>query len=157
MTAAPPTVIREATLADVPRLVEMGTHFLASSTYGQCYSTNPTQMVTTITNLITSPDACGLVAEVGGLVVGMIGVVVGSHPLTGDRLAVEMCWWVEPTARGVGMRLLRAAERWAVAHGATGMQLGAPTQEVAQFYERLGCVLVERVYYRRLGPERSSC
>lgn len=154
MTLTPTTVIREATEADVPRLVELGHHFHGNSIYGAHYSWNPEYVATTCTYLITHPEGCAFVAERDGIVVGMIGCVIGPNPLTGDRVAIELTWWVEPTARGVGLRLLRRAEQWATAAGATSMQLGAPSQEVAQMYERMGCVLIEQIYHRplRRGP-----
>ena len=83
-------------------------------------------------------------------VVAMLGLLVYPHLLSNDRVAGEIMYWVEPSARGGGVRLLRAGERWAAAHGATVLQLVSPTPEVDQFYARCGYVPVERMYWKAL-------
>ena len=45
----------------------------------------------------------------------MIGLLLFENPITGEPTVSELFWWVEPEARGSGVRLLKRAEQWAVA------------------------------------------
>lgn len=144
-------MIRRATDADVPRLVEMGRAFLAGTRYAGAIRENPAQMAETAAGLIASEAGELLVAERGGQVVGMIGLLLYTHPLSGDRVASELFWWVDPDHRGQGIALLRAGERWARACGAVALQMIAPSDDVERLYERLGFVRIEAQYQRGLS------
>jgi GNAT superfamily N-acetyltransferase len=150
MITATLTTIREATAADVPRLVEMGRRFRAESAYALRLADNPAQMATMAEYLIASDNGLVLVVERDGLLVGMIGVLVFPHPLSGALTAGEVVFWVEPEHRGYGVRLMRRAEQWAIARGATTMQMVSPTPEVGQFYARLGYHALEVAYEKEL-------
>ena len=143
-------MIRPATVADVPRLVEMGAAFLASSPYAGRLADNPAQMTALATRLITDDDGAVFVVDRDGDLVGMIGVLAARHFLSDECVAYEVFWWVEPSSRGCGIRLMQAAERWAKAAGAVRLAMIAPSDEVGQLYERLGYDLVERSYERIL-------
>ena len=147
------TPIRPATLEDVPRLVAMGRRFLASSAYAGTIAENPAQMAACATALITAPDGVVLVAEGPGGLVGMLGLLIVSHALSGERVAGEVFWWVEPEARGDGLRLLRAAEAWACGRGATRIQMIAPraVPAVGRVYARRGYAPIETLYSRTLA------
>lgn len=145
-------VIRPATVAEVPDLVLMGQHFLAQTPYQDVIADNPQQMQTLATQLLTC-GAAGtiLVAEDrGGALVGMIGLVVAPHFLSGELAAGEVFWWVEPEHRGAGLRLLKAAEQWATDAGAVSLQMIAPDDRLGALYARRGYQLVERSYLRKL-------
>jgi GNAT superfamily N-acetyltransferase len=141
-------LIRLATSADVPRLVEMGQRFRRETTYSQHLAENPEQMEKLLEQLMSSDGV--LVSEREGVLVGMIGYIVYSHFLSGDTVAGEVFWWVEPEARGDGLRLLREAERRAKERGARHLQMIAPTAQVAHVYERLGFTYVESTYQKTL-------
>lgn len=144
-------MIREATRADVPRLVEMGQRFLQSTPYRHVLDDNPSAMEAMASLLVTSPDGVVLVADADGLT-GMIGLLICAHHISAERMANEVFWWVEPETRGTfGLRLLRAAEMWARGHGAVRMQMVAPDTSVGKIYERFGYAPVEIAYQRRLA------
>lgn len=142
-------IVREANDTDVPAIVRMGQRF-ARMVYGDKLADNPTQIAALAQQLMTSPDGALFVAEKGGAVVGMIGLLAYLHPMSGERIATEMAWWVEPEHRGIGMRLLKRAETWAVAQQALVFQMIAPTPDVERFYARVGFSKVETTYQRRL-------
>ncbi len=143
--------IRDAVIGDVPRIVEMGQHFLRASRYADQITENPAQFGKMATTCIESPDGVVLLAEArSGHVVGMLGLLIFAHPLSGQRTAGEICWWVEPSARGTGVQLLKAAEGWATTHGAETLQMVAPTDQVATIYERYGYTLSEVAYVKAL-------
>jgi GNAT superfamily N-acetyltransferase len=108
-------------------------------------------MATLCERLITEDASIVFVADQDGELAGMLGMVVYRHPISDEVFASEVFWWVEPEHRGCGVRLLKAAERWAQRHGATQLQMIAPTPQVAQLYQRLGYSEVETLYQRALA------
>lgn len=151
-TATPTrTTIREAIAADIPALVAMGQRFLHGTPYRDLIADSPEHMAKIGHLLVTSPDGVMLVAERDGIPVGMIGVLICPHHLSGERIANEVFWWVDEEARGQGVRLLRAAEQWVKAQGVTAMQMVAPNDRVGKLYERFGYTAIEVAYRRSLA------
>jgi GNAT superfamily N-acetyltransferase len=144
-------MIRRADAADLPALQAMALRFLAETRYAELLTPDPTHLQATVAVFLERPDGVLLVSEDGGAVVGMIALVLYLHPFTGSRTVMEVVWWVEPEARGAGVRLLRAAETWAREQGAAYLQMVAPTDRVGAFYERLGYAKVETSYQLALG------
>lgn len=151
--AAPPSApvaIRPATLADLPRMVTMGLHFLRSSAYRHVMAERPDQMASLGQCLVTSPTSIILVAEQDREAVGMLGLVAYPHFISGELTVGEVFWWMEHKARGTGLRLLRAGEAWARAQGAVTLQMIAPDDRVGAVYRRLGYAPIEQTFLRRL-------
>lgn len=142
--------IREATRADLPRLVAMGRRFLAEAEYQGVIAENPAQMDALAGRLIDGYDSVILVTEDMSGPVGMIGLLAYRHLLSGEPVAGEVFWWVEPERRRDGVRLLRAAEQWARDSGAVFLQMIAPNDRVGRFYEAVGYQKVETSYQRTL-------
>jgi GNAT superfamily N-acetyltransferase len=142
------TRVREATLDDLDAVYAMGDQFLRETTYAAFMQPNAEPLLASIVSFIDVPDRLGLVAERDGRVVGMIALLVAPHPFSGERTAFEVVWWVTPAARGLGVRLLRAAEQWARDQGTVAMQMVAPNARVGAFYARVGYVPVETAYQR---------
>lgn len=145
--------IREATTADVPRLVALGRDQLAA-VYGEAIADNPAQLEATATALVTGPLSTVFVAENGVGVVGMLGLVRYAHPLSGVPTAGEVMWWMDPAARGHGLALLKRAERWAGEMGAEQVQMIAPTANgrIGRLYERRGYRSLETSYQAPVTP-----
>lgn len=143
--------IRAATEADVPVLVTMTLAFLRGSEYAAHVAENPDQKHKLMCYLLGHPDGTVLVGEAGGIVVGMIGLMVVPHLFSGELTCGEVFWYVDPAHRGsTGIRLLRAAERWARDRGATVLQMIAPNARVGMLYQRLGYLPLEVSYTKRL-------
>ncbi len=144
------TTIREATTWDVPRIVEMGGHFLANSSYAKTVAYNPGQMALTAERVMADPNGVILVADRhdARYAIGMIALWIFPHYFSGVLTAAELVFWVEPEWRGCGLKLLKAAEAWTLAHGAIDLQLIAPTAEIGNFYARLGYTQVETAYQK---------
>jgi GNAT superfamily N-acetyltransferase len=141
-------MIRAAIAADVPRLVEMGRRFRSVTGYAKILAENPEKMAELAGQLVSQGGL--LVSERSGTLVGMLGFIVYPHFISGETTGGEVFWWVEPEHRGEGVKLLREAERLARAAGAQKMQMIAPTERVATFYQRLGYEFVEASYQRSL-------
>lgn len=143
-------MIRRATHADIPRIVAMGATFI-EDVYPAAITFNGEAIATLTANLI---DGAGVVfvADCAGAVAGMIALVTVVQPMSGETIATELVWWMDPDARGgaEAIRLLSQAEAWAKSKGATRLQMIAPSDKVAAFYERLGFQRVEVAYMRAL-------
>lgn len=142
--------IYQATVSDIPRIVAMGTDFLRSSDYRHTYLESPAHIAALAQRLIESPEGDVLLLVVADRIVGMIGIMAYDHFISGQRTAGEVVYWVDPSARGNGLRLLRAAEQWARTQGAEVMQMISPTPRVDELYQRLGYMPIERTFQRTL-------
>ena len=143
--------IRAATIADVPRLVEMGIRFITETRYAVLLPVNVAQLTALMEELVSAAARTILVLERDGRLIGMLGLLAFTHPVSGEPVVSEVFWWVDPEARGDGLRLLTAAEHWTVDQGAVLLQMIAPTPAVERLYTRRGYVPVERLYQRRVA------
>lgn len=143
-------MIREATLDDVPRLVEMGCEFINGSRYRAAVKPDPASIAQMIRGLIELPYGLVLVSDMSGEVTGMIGVIATMHPMSSEAVMSEMFWYVTPEHRGHGVRLLKAAEAWGRAHGVKKAIMISPTKKVSAFYRRAGYSLLETQFIKSL-------
>ena len=144
--------IRNATVEDLDAIVRMGQRFLTSSTYARLLEENPAQMRRFAEQLLKRPDGHILIAERDGEAVGMVAFYVFPHFYSGEMMAGELIWWVEPEHRAgrVGLKLLRIMEELAKTLGCVKMQMIAPNERIGELYRRLGYVWVEETYQRSL-------
>jgi GNAT superfamily N-acetyltransferase len=134
-------------------LVALGCEFRAA-VYADLLPENPAQMRVLAESLIASGTATILVAREAeaGVIVGMLGLTAFAHPLSGLWTVAELFWYVVPEARGsLGLRLLKAGERWARDRHALRLQVVAPTMAVETLYQRLGFHAVERSFEKVLA------
>ena len=149
-------VSRVATSADVPRLVEMFQRFVASSQYANYVGQSPSHCTAMIESMMAqgedSPLAYQIFVVGDDPIVGMLGVMVCVQPFSGETVASELFWWLDPEYRGHGGWLLRRAEKWAQSKGAVRMSMMAPIDKprVAETYMKLGYAEVERVFSKDL-------
>jgi GNAT superfamily N-acetyltransferase len=114
--------------------------------------------------MLAAPDQRGvLVAARAGAVVGMVTVqlVVSTAEGAASGWVEDMVVARTERRRGLGRRLLVAAERWAVERGATRLQLlaDAANEPAHAFYRRMGWGGTQLVCLRRagaLGPRRAA-
>lgn len=136
--------IRLAVEADIPRLVEMGQRFRAESTYSKFLADNPEKMAE-LGRMLLKKDGL-LLMERDGAIVGMLGFFLHSHFISGEQVAGEVFWWVEPECRGEGLKLLDEMKRHARAAGAKYIHMIAPSKRVARLYQHLGFEWVESTH-----------
>ena len=141
-------LVRAATPADIPRILEMGHRFNAESPYRAVLQVTDGAMESLARKLIVSGWL--LLSEADSEAVGMIGFYVYPHFLSGEIVAGEIFWWMEPEHRGAGRALLKAAEAEAKKCGAKSMQMIAPDPRVGKLYERIGYRYIESSYQRIL-------
>ncbi len=146
------TGIRLATMDDVSRLSEMFAEFVASTQYAKYVGNDPSYSSAMMERMISSEDCAIFVVDHEDGIVGMIGVMVFTQPFSGERVASELFWWLDPSHRGHGVWLLRRGESWARGHGATRMTMMAPIDKprVAEIYQAVGYEATETVFQRNL-------
>ena len=146
-------MIRRALFADVARIVEMGKRFVSETEYQALVPINHDCMTSWVTQLVSGfvgSESAVFLSVHDETIVGMLGIFVYPSPLTGQKEAVEVFWWVEPEHRGGGLRLMKHAEQWAREGGALTLRMIAPNQQVERMYERLGFRRVESSYERAI-------
>jgi len=136
------TQIREADLSDLDVIVALGLRFASESVYADRMRVTEAGIRQTATWLLNGPGTI-FVSLYDGEMVGMIGVTLLPHFLSGMLYGAEVFWWCNPERRGHGVRLLRRAESWAKAQGARFFQTTAPTDDVADIYTRLNYRKIE--------------
>ena len=143
---------RQATEADVSALVWMLREFVTSTKYRKFVGDSPEALRTFLDTIIANPSAAVFVADRDDKVIGMIGVLGYVHPMSGERCAGELFWWLDPSERGAGGWLLRRAEKWAREFGAVSLQMIAPADNprVGEMYAKLGYEAVETAWHRKL-------
>lgn len=145
--------IRPALDKDVPRLHEMAFRFLGATPYGNLIEGVTVHSMQAFIELVMHVGTV-IVAETEHGVVGMLGVVLVQHPISGRPEAAEVAWWVEPEHRtlAVGAKLLESAEAWARHRGATCLKMVAPAgSRTGAFYTQHGYVEVETTYQKSLS------
>ena len=104
-------MIRQATIEDMPRIMQMAEKFYEKTHYVEHVPLNFDSVAFLSTTLIQ--HGIVLVAEVDGVVVGMTGLVLLPCLFNTDYIgAHEVVWWVEPEHQdsGIGRALLEAIE-----------------------------------------------
>jgi GNAT superfamily N-acetyltransferase len=143
---------RQAVYEDVPALVILLRQFVTSTKYREYVGASAEALQAFLEGILRNPSAVIFVAERDAVVIGLIGVLGYVHPMSGRTVAGELFWWLNPQDRGAGGWLLRRAENWARAYGASSLQMIAPAESphVGAMYERLGYEAVETAYQVKL-------
>jgi len=143
--------IEKATDDDIGRVRMMGLRFLGTNPFG---SPAPP-------DLARLDVAIGVCLATGTILlaklptwktVGMLALYTIPHPLTGERTAEEIAWWVEPEHRSdrVGVKLLGAGIEWARQVGVSCLRMNAPAgSKVGIVLERHGFRPIETAHVLR--------
>jgi RimJ/RimL family protein N-acetyltransferase len=126
----------------------MGCEFRSQTSYSRFLAENPEQMKALAEKLVQSGTL--LVMESPEEIVGMLGFFIYPHYLSGEVVAGELFWWVEPEHRGNGLKLLDEMERRARERCAKVVQMVAPTEELERVYKMLRFEKVESTWQRPL-------
>lgn len=129
----------------------MGLRFLATKPFGPAAPADPTKLDAAILICLQSGVILRSTTE-DGLATGMFCAYTMEHPFTGERMAEELAWWVEPEYRAgkVGIYLLRSAIEWARQIGVSCLRMNAPYgTRVGIILERHGFTPVETAHVLR--------
>jgi GNAT superfamily N-acetyltransferase len=130
----------------------MFAEFVASTQYARYVGNDPRHSALMMECLISAENCALFVVDAEDGVIGMLGLMVFVQPFSGETVASELFWWLDPQHRGHGVWLLRRGEKWAKDRGATRMSMMAPIDKprVAAIYSAVGYTEVERVFQRDL-------
>lgn len=165
-------MIREATVADKLRLVEMATRFILTSSYSQWLQVVPEKIAAHVdtllehgvifvaeierpcamekddgTGYVDDNDVCPDCSEV----VGMLALVGPVELIDGRTYAEEVAWWVEPEHRKttLGPRLMHKMEHWCGQKSVYMVKMLAPVDSsVGDFYAKCGYQAVEMAWVK---------
>lgn len=114
------TDVRRGTLADIPRLVELGRAMHAESPRFSPYRFDPVRLEGSLRGLMDMPLALVLVAEHDGEIVGGMLAVAADHYACELRQAADLALFVDQDRRGgaAAVRLIKAFREWADEIGA---------------------------------------
>lgn len=151
-------MIRAATHADIPRLVELGQAMHAESRFRR-YPYEIEDVAHSLAALISSPTVgVVLVEEAGGEIIGgFAGVVAPFFFASKVKFASDMALFVLPGKRGgmAAAKLVRAFHAWAKEQGASETNLGINTgvhpERTGRFFERLGFKCCGALYLQEVN------
>lgn len=150
-------MIREATEADLPTLVDMCMRFCAklpTITGMDFMNGDEASIHKTLVFSMTSETSGVWVSEEKGIVKSMAVAVVYPCLFNGKLLGQEIAWWAEPGAREA-RNLRRHMESWALSKGAVAFQMlrlvGMRDAALDRVYCHDGYRPVEAMYIKGLG------
>lgn len=146
--------VRRGTRRDKAALVRMACRFIAESSYRGLIVADPVHQEKAIDYLLA--HGLVLVADVGDGPVGMLGMAIVPSPVSGELVASEIAWWLEPVMRGgtAAVRMWEHAERWAADHDAAYVHMIAPQgTQVGEMYRRRGYLPLETVWQKRVATQ----
>ncbi len=140
--------VRAATLDDVDALVSMG-RALHDESPNYRHMPFSEEKLRALGARIAEPigDVVFLVAEVGGVVAGMMVGVIAERWFCDAKFATDLTMYVRPEFRGTSafMRLMGVFEQWAKAQGVTDFAIGVSTEihpdKTVHIYQRMGYTL----------------
>ena len=141
-------MIRSATAADIPRIIELGTLLHATSSYSKMAFV-PAKAAAFMQALMER-DGVVFVAEIDGVVVGGMAGGVVDQWFSDELIAYDFSIFVEPRRRNglIAIKLMRAFEEWARIKGAKQIHMGIGTdinvEGTSRLYEHMG--------FRHFGP-----
>lgn len=138
-------MIRPATHADIPWVLEMGRDFAVEAGVVEHIGWDDDTVEGLLEALIDTDGGILLVGEKA-----MIGGMVYVHPYSGNKVFQELFW--RSHGGGEGVKLLKAAEATARDMGAThSIMIGmSDLPDLAGLYGRMGYAPIEQLYCKEL-------
>lgn len=95
------------------------------------------------------------VAEKDGVIIGVLVLSVQVLPMSGEKVAQELIWYMNKNFRKYGIKLLTFAENWCIAQGMKKLIMmcmaNLHSEQLSKFYARCGFVPLEFQYIKQLG------
>jgi GNAT superfamily N-acetyltransferase len=151
------TIIREATIEDIPKMVEMASRFHQYALVDKGFKFSPPDFARYSTFLMESSIANILIVDVDEEAVGAIaGAVLPWFMDSSQLVLTELWWWVDPEYRkgGLAFKLLDALTEWGKYLGASKMimvSIEAEREEtVRKYYKRKGFSYMEMQFIKEI-------
>jgi len=149
--------IREATIDDAQRILELGRILHAESYYSD-YSLDQSRAKAAINDILAYPkQASLLLAENNqGVIIGMLAVRMGTMFYFNRPVAQEQMFYVHPEWRGssAAIKLIMAFRQWSMNRGANEIMIsinaGIGLEQLPRLMQRLGFSHVGHSFALRL-------
>ena len=134
-------MIREATLDDIPAIMEMGRSMAQESPRFARLEWSERKVAKLLRTMILAPAALVLVADEGGAF--FLGIAT-EHWMSTDKVAADYAIYVSPERRGSALAsaMIDRYKAWAIEQGAKVITLGISTgvhpERTAVLFERKG-------------------
>lgn len=143
-------IIRKAELTDLERCLPLFEEFKAESLAEYGMDMNVQLIRETVQQYIGT----SFVAEIDGMIVGILAGTIVRNPTCSTPIYQEQVWYVTKTQRSIGIRLFKTVEAFALAAGCKHMimahMLNSKADKLTEFYTRLGFVPFETHYIKPL-------
>jgi len=147
-------MIRTATIADIPWLIDAGAMAQAESPWYGPLPTNHPEQYKRLVRIMQLPDhvCIRVVDDESGFICGALEPAVWFE----TTYAIQNLLYVKPAFRGTSRawRLVAAFEAWARERGASrvlnGVSSGINEELVGRFYEKMGYLPMGQSYYKEL-------
>lgn len=145
-------MIRNATVGDIPALIELGTRMYLESRYAETSPFDEQKCADLAKQLINAEFGVVLVVEESGQLVGWVAGGIGEQYFSHERMAFEYGVFIAAEHRGgtAGYRLVKAFIDWAKNHGARVINMGITTgvheERTGELYQRLGLARTGSLY-----------
>jgi GNAT superfamily N-acetyltransferase len=132
-------MIRQGTVDDIPRIIEMGRHLCDSTSYKHI-TMSPERVRVTCETMIT--HGFFIVAEKDGEVIGAMLGDVFQPWYSEDKLGIDYTFWIEPEHRNglLAVKMMKAFETWCISMGAKQIRPGIGTGDkgAERLYSAMG-------------------
>lgn len=91
-----------------------------------------------------------LVIEADGAIAGVIALALQYNFLTSRVSCTKLIWLVDDRYRGHGIRLLKAAEKWASDHGAKEIIVGSMDKPTSELMKKMNFKPTELLFRKEL-------
>jgi RimJ/RimL family protein N-acetyltransferase len=151
-------IARRATPDDLPEYRVMGAAFHRASPISGTISFDPEGFSEFYLKLLQNDDAGVWVLEHEGYVAGIAAAI--AYPMyfnPSARVAQELWWWIDPSARGTGAgnKLYAALQDWAQEQDVAALFMIALEDEnvdkMARVYGAKGLRPMERIYFKKVA------
>lgn len=150
-------MIKIATLEDLPGVLNVVKNFFDNSPFNGLAEFDPSIASDTAKNIILGPKENGvvLIYITGGVVKGILAGLAHQMMFSKDKVATELCWWVDEDARSKeSLDLIEAYEFWAEKVGCTITTMANLTGETGErldkYYKRRGYTPLETAYGKKV-------
>jgi GNAT superfamily N-acetyltransferase len=133
--------VREGTLDDVPRFIELGERFYSDE--GERTACSDALARFAISHIC---DADRIFLVTGTPIVAFLSGLVAPHYFTGEHTAFKTAWYAIPGSKGHGAHLLRAFEAWAKEKGARRIIVAGRLDRTLTLLKRLDYQPLETVF-----------
>lgn len=150
-------MIKLATLKDLPDLLRVLENFYVNSPFSNLVDFDRSIASVSAQKIIEGPKEDGIVLLYlkDGIVKGVLAGLAHQMFFSRDRVATELCWWVDEDARGRdSLELIEAYEFWAEKVGCTITTMANLTGETGErldkYYKRRGYTPLETAYGKKV-------